>query len=101
MSRITMDIESLESRLLFDRAPVFTVDTLVSDNKKTIPAVTKDANLVNAWGLAAGPDTEWWVANNRTGTSTLYDGNGTPDSLVVSIPSTTGSSAVGADRRGL
>jgi uncharacterized protein (TIGR03118 family) len=45
-----------------------------------------DPNLVNAWGLAFNPTGFAWVANNGTSTSTLYDGNGVPQSLVVSIP---------------
>ena len=44
-----------------------------------------DPNLVNAWGLVAGPSTPWWVANNGTNTSTLYDGTGTPLPLVVHV----------------
>src|SRR5262249_46538988 len=49
-----------------------------------------DANLVNAWGLALNPNGPVWIANNGTGTSTLYDGNGVPfppsRPLVVNIP---------------
>jgi uncharacterized protein (TIGR03118 family) len=33
-----------------------------------------DPNLVNGWGLVAGPATPWWVSNNGTDTSTLYNG---------------------------
>ena len=51
----------------------FVVTPLVSNNSGTTP----DANLVNAWGLAAGPTTPWWVADNGTGVSTLYTGAGT------------------------
>jgi uncharacterized protein (TIGR03118 family) len=40
---------------------------------------------VNAWGLVAGPVTPWWVANNETSTSTLYDGTGNVLSLVVQV----------------
>ena len=32
-----------------------------------------DPNLVNAWGLAAGPATPWWISDNETGKSTLYN----------------------------
>jgi uncharacterized protein (TIGR03118 family) len=39
-------------------------------------AITTDANLVNPWGIAFGPATFSWVANNHSETSTLYDGNG-------------------------
>jgi len=35
-----------------------------------------DAHLVNAWGLVSSATSPWWVANNGTATSTLYDGNG-------------------------
>jgi len=45
-----------------------------------------DPNLVNGWGLVAGPATPWWVANNGTGTSTLYNGAGTPLPLIVTVP---------------
>jgi uncharacterized protein (TIGR03118 family) len=49
-----------------------------------------DAQLVNAWGLARSPTSFWWVADNGTGISTLYDGTGTKQSLVVTIPVPTG-----------
>ena len=76
----------MEPRTLFSKAPLFAVNDLVSNNTTTIPAAHQDANLTDAWGLAAGPGTEWWVANNGSATSTLYDGNGVADSLVVTTP---------------
>ena len=57
---------------------------LVSDG--TIMAEHTDPNLVNGWGVAFNPLGFVWVANNGTGTSTLYDGDGNVQSLVVSIP---------------
>jgi uncharacterized protein (TIGR03118 family) len=51
-----------------------------------------DPNLVNAWGLAFGPATPAWVADNGMDVSTLYRGatTATPAAsivpLVVSIP---------------
>jgi len=45
-----------------------------------------DPNLVNPWGLVASSSSPWWVSDNGTGLSTLYDGTGSPKSLVVSIP---------------
>ena len=33
-----------------------------------------DADAVNAWGLALGPTTPLWVANNGTNTATVYTG---------------------------
>jgi uncharacterized protein (TIGR03118 family) len=32
-----------------------------------------DANLVNAWGLDAGSSTPWWISDNGTGKTTLYN----------------------------
>ena len=45
-----------------------------------------DPNLVNPWGLAFGPTGILWVANNGTGTSTLYNAAGAKQGLVVTIP---------------
>lgn len=45
-----------------------------------------DPNLINAWGVAFNPQAFAWVANAGTSTSTLYDGSGMPQSLVVAIP---------------
>jgi len=61
----------------------FTVTNLVSDQPGVAP--TTDPNLVNAWGLVAGPETFWWVANNGSNTSTLYDGDGAPQPLIVKV----------------
>ena len=44
---------------------------LISDG--TIPADHTDANLVNAWGLVSGPTTPWWIADNGTGKTTLFN----------------------------
>jgi uncharacterized protein (TIGR03118 family) len=62
---------------------VYEVTNLVSD----VPgqALQVDPNLVNAWGLAAGPATPWWVADNGTDVSTLYTGTGDVLPLVVKV----------------
>jgi len=72
---------------------------LVSDG--SAPADHTDSHLVNAWGLTSLPGSPWWVADNQTNVSTLYGADGTPRSLVVSVPnnptgavSNTGSSFV-------
>jgi len=59
---------------------------LVSDG--AVPADLVDAAaLVNAWGLVSSPTSPWWVADNGTGLSTLYNGNtGAKVSLTVSVP---------------
>lgn len=65
-------------------ASAFTVTKLVSDG--AVAALTKDAKLVNPWGIAFGPNDPVWVANNGSQTSTLYDGRGTATPPVVNIP---------------
>jgi len=60
---------------------------LVSDG--ALHADHPDAHLVNAWGIAFNPFGFVWVANNHTGTSTLYDGDGNAQALVVNIPTPT------------
>jgi len=49
-------------------------------------ATTTDANLSNPWGISFIGGDDFWIANNNTGTSTLYNAQGTADSLVVTIP---------------
>lgn len=50
-----------------------------------VAAVT-DPNLVNPWGLSRSSGSPWWVSDNGTGMSTLYDGSGNIVPLVVTIP---------------
>ncbi|MFL5674196.1 MAG: TIGR03118 family protein [Chloroflexota bacterium] len=45
-----------------------------------------DAALINGWGLTRGPTTPWWVADNGTDLSTLYNGAGVKQGLTVAIP---------------
>jgi uncharacterized protein (TIGR03118 family) len=69
----------------------FTTTALVTDQASG--AAHTDTHLVNAWGLAFNPTAFVWVANNGTSTSTLYDGNGVPQTLVVAIPAGTAGDA--------
>ncbi len=62
----------------------YVANALVSDTSAT-RALHNDINLVNAWGLAFNPQGFAWVANAGSATSTLYDGNGVPQSLVVTL----------------
>jgi uncharacterized protein (TIGR03118 family) len=47
-----------------------------------------DPDLKNPWGIARGTDAPWWISDNATGVSTLYDGSGAKQSLRVTIPAT-------------
>lgn len=65
----------------------FSTTALVSDVALSAYSTTnRDTHLVNAWGIAFNPQGFVWVADNGTDSSTLYDGNGVPQSLVVSTP---------------
>jgi uncharacterized protein (TIGR03118 family) len=68
---------------------------LVSD---TLATPQHDSHLVNGWGVAFNPQGFVWVCNAGTFTSTLYDGNGVPQSLLVSIPA---GAAGGAEPTGI
>jgi len=74
-----------------------TLEPLVAD-VSTITADNHDAHLVNPWGIAfdaggplgvtgpTGAGGPIWVADNSTAFSTLYDGTGVPQPLVVTTP---------------
>jgi uncharacterized protein (TIGR03118 family) len=49
-----------------------------------------DKQLINPWGLAYSPGAPFWLSDQGTGLSTLYDGSGVKQSLVVTIPTATG-----------
>src|SRR4249920_2360766 len=68
--------------------PAYAMHVLVSDG--SVPADHIDTHLVNPWGIVFNPTGPVWIANNGTGTSTLYDGNGNAIALVVTIPATNG-----------
>ena len=76
-------------------AAAYSQTALVSDSG--VGSRTRDANVVNPWGLAAGATTPIWVANNRAGTATAYDGNGVAQPhaapLHVSFPTATANGA--------
>src|SRR5882724_12325340 len=65
--------------------PFYEQHNLVSDG--AVSAGLVDAALVNAWGLVASATSPFWVADNGTGLSTLYNGNtGVKISLTVTVP---------------
>lgn len=60
-------------------------------------AASTDPNLVNPWGLSAGPSSPLWVSDNGKDVSTLYNGgmSGTPISTVPLVVSTPGGAPTG------
>jgi len=65
-------------------ADVFQRHLLVSDGY--LKAAHTDPNLVNGWGVAFNPYGFAWVSAADGTVSTLYDGEGNVQSLVVQIP---------------
>jgi len=57
---------------------------LVSDG--LVPADHINSDVVNAWGLVAGPTTPWWIVDNGTGKSTLYNVATGTFPLTVTVP---------------
>ena len=57
---------------------------LVSDG--FVPADHINPDVVNAWGLVAGPTTPWWIVDNGTGKSTLYNVPTGTFPLTVTVP---------------
>jgi uncharacterized protein (TIGR03118 family) len=74
----------------YAQANSYSQQNLVTDPSGGGPI--KDPNLINPWGVAFFPGAPFWVSDNNSGFSTLYDQNGNIQSLVVKIPPPTGSS---------
>jgi uncharacterized protein (TIGR03118 family) len=50
-------------------------------------ANTTDSQLLNPWGISVLPGQDFWIADNNSGVSTLYDQNGNKNTgLIVTIP---------------
>jgi uncharacterized protein (TIGR03118 family) len=67
----------------------YTVTNLVS-NQNAIGSNPADPDLVNAWGVTSLAASPFWVSDNGTGKSTLYNSLGQKQGLVVTIPSASG-----------
>src|SRR5580692_3901877 len=74
---------SVASSLAFAQ---YTATTLVKSTGKK-----GDTQLINPWGLAYGPSAPFWLSDEGTGLSTLYTGTGAKQTLVVTIPTASGS----------
>ncbi len=82
------------SFLLPAEAPAYVLHNLVADESGV--ADHSDRDLLNAWGVVFNPNGFVWVVDNHSGKSTLYDGLGNKQSLVVNIPGPAGSINPGA-----
>ncbi|MBV8866392.1 MAG: TIGR03118 family protein [Acidobacteriaceae bacterium] len=75
------------------------LDSFVQTNLTSdLPGVAahQDPNLVNPWGIVAAPTSPFWISDNGSGLSTLYNGKGEAIPLVVTIPPPLGSSGPAA-----
>jgi uncharacterized protein (TIGR03118 family) len=80
--------------LVLGLAPVFASNAAVAQYRLTNlssnqvnQAQHDDPLLVNGWGLVHGPGSPWWVSDNTSGWSTLYDNEGNQvETVKVLIP---------------
>ncbi len=83
-------LEILEQRQFLSVAQHFHENDLVANRVGVAThadgTVIIDSDLKNAWGVAFAPGGPFWVNDNGTGLSTLYDGSGAKQGLVVTIP---------------
>jgi uncharacterized protein (TIGR03118 family) len=57
------------------------VSDIAQPNNADGSKVLVDPNLKNPWGITRSSTSPWWISNNNSGTSTLFDGNGNPISI--------------------
>src|SRR5713226_10332323 len=57
---------------------------LVSSASGVAPVT--DPQLINPWGLSRMSSSPWWISDKATGFSTLYNGAGAKQALIVTIP---------------
>lgn len=74
----------------------YTETDLTANRSGISNAANIDPHLVNPWGLSRSSGSPWWDSDNGTGLSTLYDLNGVPQSLVVTIPPPKGQNGTAA-----
>jgi uncharacterized protein (TIGR03118 family) len=53
-------------------------------------AAQDDPLIVNAWGMARSATGPWWISDNLSGWSTIYNAQGVKQGLVVSVPAAPG-----------
>ena len=72
----------------------YKVTNLVSNQVKQ--ARHTDPFMVNGWGFTYAPGSPFWVSDNGSGWSTLYDAQGNRKSLIVEIASAGDARAIAA-----
>jgi uncharacterized protein (TIGR03118 family) len=70
--------------------PRIAYESRVLVSNGALPSSFSDPNLINGWGVAFNPNGFAWVSSADAGKSVLYDGNGQPQTLVVTVPGPNG-----------
>lgn len=89
----------MKSMILLGVALMFAIGAEAQTNTYTVTSVvtkSQDSRLANPWGMSHPPKNqnkrnEWWVADEVSGFSTLYSGNGNVLGLAITIPPAGGS----------
>ena len=92
LSQFTASILLTASLLLCWATPgsaQYLITDLVS-NQNAIGSNPADLDLVNTWGVTLLATSPFWVSDNGTGKSTLYNSVGQKQGLVVTIPPASG-----------
>jgi len=79
-------------------ALMFTTGAYAQTTNYTVSNIVtsaQDSRLVNAWGLSRPfnahlKENEWWISDQVTGLSTLYDANGAIVDLAITVPPASG-----------
>jgi uncharacterized protein (TIGR03118 family) len=79
-TQVKTQVQDLLNQVDNSSADSFSQTNLVSDG--FVPAPNIDANLINPWGIAFSAQGPFWIADNGSGVATVYDGAGTPQTVL-------------------
>ncbi len=65
--------------------PGYSLVKLTSD-KGGVGVNPPDSDMLNPWGMSYSPSGPFWVSDNNAGKTTLYNGSGVKQGLIVTIP---------------
>ena len=86
MIRSTLNAPFRVLLLLIASVVLYGDQALAQYTLTSLVTTTQDPHLKNAWGLAYLPGGPFWVSDEVTGLSTVYDADGTIVPLVVTVP---------------
>ena len=70
------------------------VSDLTLPNNADGSAVRQDKNFLNPWGMTRSSGSPWWISDNNSGLSSIYDGTGSPASFINEADGTKGNFVV-------